>query len=62
MSEKRTIVLTIEFDVSCLEDRSGMTEGELAEAVWNAVERERNALVTEAKIAALNLLNGDPLD
>jgi hypothetical protein len=59
---KRTIVISVEFEVSALEDTSGLTPDDLAARVYDHVQEERDALVMEARIAAIKLLAGEPLD
>ena len=64
MSEKLTMVFTIEIDVEYVYKNTPMTDAEIVEAVrnyWKVVEY-RNDFVTEARIAAIHLLNGELLE
>ncbi len=58
----RTITIAIEIDVSCHEDKSGLKSNELAKAVYDLVEDERNGLAMEARVVALRLMEGDSLE
>ena len=59
---KRTIVITIEIEVTAWNDLSGLSPDELAARVYDVVLDERNALATEARIAALRLMGEGSLD
>ena len=54
--------ITVDFEVDCLENKSGMTTQEIINKVVDYVEEERNELVAEAKIAAIHLLAGEAID
>lgn len=54
--------ITVDFDVSYLENKSDMTTKEIIDKIVEYVEDERNKLVVEAKIAAIHLLAGEPID
>ncbi len=54
----RTITIAIDIDVSCYEDKSGLSDNALGEAVYDLVEDERKELAMEARIAALQLMEG----
>lgn len=54
--------MKIDFDVPYFEDLSGLTEQELFDKVMEYVIEEREALVVNAKAAAIRLLDGDSID
>jgi hypothetical protein len=56
---KRTIVISVELEVTSWDDVSGLSPDELASRVYDAVLEERNELAIAARIAALRLMNGD---
>ena len=51
--------INLEFEVHYFENKSKLSNNELAQVVYDLVEDERNELITEAKIVALKLLDGD---
>ena len=55
-------IKAIDIDVTCYEDKSGLSDKELREAVYDLIETERNELAMEARIAALQLMEGDTPD
>ena len=59
MSIKRTVHISIAVEVTAYEDRSGMSEKDLASRVYDLVLEQRNELAAAARIAAYELLDGN---
>jgi hypothetical protein len=63
MSENRfEMTIQLDFSVPFFERNTSITDQELADTVYRAVEEERNNLVCAAKLAAIRILNGEPID
>lgn len=56
---KFPLVITLEFNVSYFENKSDMTDQEIADFVVDYVEDDRNDLVMQAKYALIHLLAGE---
>lgn len=59
---KTVFRIEIDFTVDAYQNVSGLTEQQLADAVYEHVRPEREALAMEGRIAAIKLLAGEALD
>lgn len=55
------MTISVDIAVEAFEDISGMTKREIINAVLEHVLDERNALATEARIAAIRIMAGESL-
>lgn len=57
-----TVTIAIDIPVAVLERKTKLSDQRISELVYDHVEAERKALATEARIATIHLLNGEPID
>jgi hypothetical protein len=54
--------ITLDIDVNYFQNNTGKTDQQIIDEVLLCTVEERNALATEARIAALKLLEGDTVE
>jgi len=54
--------ITLDIDVNYFQNNTGKPDQQIVDEVLLCTEEERNALATEARIAAIKLLEGDTVE
>lgn len=57
-----TITISIDVDIDYFEKKTDLSDQQIAEKVCEYVKKERDALASEARIAAIYILSGEEED